>query len=109
MAFGLKYIAFYVHILYDLPYLLACSLYLCVVLVWCLPDVYLTHSWVHIFQVLDSAELCDVLGKIFRCRRKKKIALHSLFGNRFPGRRAASVIEPVDRGLRGVTHTLYLR
>ena len=64
--------------------LLAKKLYLCIVIllnngafymhlylllyskVWCLPDVYLTHSWVNVFQVpqQDEMELCGCPGKI---------------------------------------------
>ena len=74
--------ALYMHL-----YLLLCSK------VRCLLDVYLTHSWVNVFQVpqQDEVELCGYPGETKRrvSAVVVRIALHDLSGDRFPGRRAA--------------------
>ena len=61
--------------------------------VWCLPDMYLTHSWVNIFQVpqQDEMELCGCPGENKRrvSAAEVSIVLHGLSGDRFPGRLAA--------------------
>ena len=72
--------ALYMHL-----YLLLCSK------VRCLPDVYLTHSWVNVFQVPQRLRwsYVDVPEKAKVSAAEVSIALHGLSGDRFPGRRAA--------------------